>query len=474
MSFKRTFFKSISSYAIYNYLSQAFEFLATIILSRLLLPEEYGFVAIINIFAGFILLFANVGIGQSVIRSNYGYTFHKHLYSLSVWIGFGLMFTLILLSYPIAFFFNNNALILPTILISVKFVFDSFTYIPFAILSKKLEFNVIGKAKLWGALFQILLTIILAYIGFSYWALIIPLISSPIIQYLYLKGKTGIHFSLYGWNATKRILYKIRSLMGNLSLNNMIGYWAGNADKVIIGRLYTQADLGLYNRAFRFIQITNRLITGIFSTVLFPSLKKLMDEKGDAHKEYLDILRIITLLNLPVIIILVVFPEELVRILWGENWIGVYEFLPYVALILIFNSLLSTTASVFILYEKERNMFFINLLNSILTIAIVTAGGFISMMHIIIFLTLGNILITMPVFVYYGFYKSFKYPPVMLVKFWLPVMLFSLMLFISIYFDLPYVKIPVFIAYLLLLLFELKSSVEGVLVFLFKKIRFKI
>ena len=428
MSFKRTFFKSISTYAVYNYLSQAFEFLATIILSRLLLPEEYGLVAIINIFAGFILLFANVGIGQSVIRSDYGYTFHKHLYNLSVWIGFTLMLIMISLSYPIAFFFGNNKLILPTILISLKFVLDSFTYIPFAILSKQLQFNIIGKAKLWGALFQIALTIILAYLGFSYWALIIPLTLGPVIQFLYLRKKVNIRYTFYGWRSVKRQLFRIRSLMGHLSLNNLIGYWSNNADKVVIGRLYSQAELGLYNRAFRFIQIANRLITGIFSTVLFPSLKKLMDDKGNARREYLDILRIISLFNLPVVFILVVFPEELVRILWGENWLGVYPFLPYVAMILIFNSILSTTSSVFILYEKERNLFIINLVNSLLTIGIIIAGGLISMMHIIIFMTLGLFFITVPIFVFFGFYKSFKISPKLFLPFWLQQIIKSVIL----------------------------------------------
>ncbi len=467
MSFKRGFFKSISTFALYNYLSQAFEFLATIILSRLLLPEEYGFVAIINIFAGFIQLFSNVGIGHSVVRSDYRYTFHRHLYSLSVWMGVALMLVLSGLSYPIAYFFSNPALVLPTILISFKFVFDSFTYIPFALLSKALQFKYIGRAKLLGAVFQIILTIILALLGFSYWALIIPLILGPIVQFYYLKDKVDIRFRLYGWKSARLILHKIHSLMGSLSLNNMINYWSGNADKVVIGRLYTQADLGLYNRAFRFIMLTNRLITGIFNTVLFPSLKKLIDEKGDANKEYLDILRIITVFNLPVVFVLVVFPSELVRILWGLNWSGVSEFLPYVGMILVFNSIISTTPSVFILYGKERNMFLINLVNSILTISFVIAGGLFSMMHIIIFLALGYIFITVPVNIYFGFYRSFRVETIVILRFWMPVLLFALLLFMSVFFRWPLLRLLVFPAYGAFMLYELRSSVRGVLEFLY-------
>lgn len=461
MSFKKTFFKSISSFAIYNYIIQALEFLSTIILSRLLLPEEYGFVAMIAVFSGFIQLFSNVGIGQSVIRSDYGYTFHKHLYSLSVWMGFGLTATMVLMAWPIAQFFNNKALFIPTILIAFKFIIDSFTYIPYALLSKQLRFNTIGKTRLYSSIFQIALTILMAWAGFSYWSLIIPLILSPGIQFLYLRANVDMRFRLFGWKATKRVFLKIKSLMGNLSLNNLIGYWAGNTDKIIVGKFYTQTDLGLYNRAFRFIQFTHKLITGIFSTVLFPSLKNLMDQGGDVNKEYLDILRIITLFNMPVVFILVIFPDELVYYLWGSNWMGVAEFLPYIGILLIYQSILGTMPGVFILYGKERNLLIINTVNTFLTILFVIAGSFYSMLHILIFLTAGIVWVTMPLNLYFGFYKAFGCSKGLLVKFSLPLVIFGTGLLITIFYQSPLVLV-IILTYVFISLFALRKSLNDV------------
>ncbi|MGM0612398.1 MAG: oligosaccharide flippase family protein [Bacteroidota bacterium] len=466
MSFKRTFFKNISTFAVYNYMTQGTEFLATIILSRLLLPEEYGFVAIIYIFVGFIRLFANLGVGVAVVRSDYRYTYHKHLLSLAIWLGFTLSVTLSLLSYPIAIFFNNMALILPTIVISIKFIFDSFTIIPFAILSKELNFNIVGKIRFFGTGVQIVFMIIFAYLGFSYWSLIIPIIFNPIVQYLLLRKKVALPLKVYGWRATKRMAYKIRSLMGNLSLNNLVRYWSNHADKVVIGRLYTQADLGLYNRAFRFIKITNQLVTGIFSSVLFPSLKKLMEEKGNANSEFLDIIRIITLFNLPIVAILVVFPETLVNILWGQEWTGVAQFLPYVGIVVVYNSIISTMSSVFLLYGKERNLFLINLVNSVITILLVIIGGMFSIMHIIRFLTLGYIFFIIPINIYFGFYRSFKFKPKKMLRFWIPSLIFGMLLLPSIYYSWNQAKWIVLLVYFVFLLYELKSSVIGSLKFL--------
>lgn len=462
MSFKKKFLKNVSRFALFSYVSQALEFISTIVLSRVLVPEEYGFVAIITVFSGFILLFANVGVGTSVVRSDYGHTFHRYMFNLSIWMGVFFTIILMLMSYPVSVFFDDPKLILPIVVISVKFVFDSFTYIPYAILAKQLKFNHIGTAKLSGSVVQIGLSILMAYTGFSYWSLIVPMLISPVFQFLYLRKKVDVPLAFFGWKKTIYGFRMIKKLMGSLSLINLISYWSENVDKVVIGKMYSQADLGLYNRAFRFIMLSSRLVTGIFSTVLFPSLKDLMDQKGDVHKEYLDLLRIITLLNVPFLVILAIFPKQLVFILWGNDWMGVADYLPYVAIILVYQSIVNTMYSVFILYEKEKMLLLINILNTALTIAFVVVGGFYSMRHILIFLTLGMLLISIPLNIYFGFYKAFSYQKGPLLKFWLPLIGFGLAMFYTVCFD-HYVPLIITISlFVVYLLFSIKNSIKKI------------
>lgn len=470
MSFKKNFFKSIGSFAIFNYITQGLEFFSTIILSRLLLPEEYGFVAIILIFSGFIQLFSDVGIGSSVVRSDYGETFHRHLYSLSVWLGTFLATIMMLLSYPIGILFNDMGLVIPAIIMSFRFVLDSFTYIPYAILAKKLDFKNVGIAKLYGTGLQIFFTIVLAFLGLSYWSLIIPLVFGPVFQLFFLRTKVKLPFRLYGWKATLRIANKIKSLMGYLSLLNLITYWSSNADKLIIARLYTQAELGLYNRAFRFVMISSRLITGIFHTVLFPSLKKLMSENGPVNKEYLDILRIISLFNMPIVLILLLFPNELVLILWGRAWIGVSEFLPYIAIILIFKPLLQTTSSVYILYEKEKVLTYVNIITSFLKLTFVLIGSLISLMHMILFICLNLILVNVPLHGYFGFYKSFGFKKFALIKFWIPMMIFGCGLVYSVYFHDIILRILMLVLLNSYLIYGLRKTINETIFTLKRKI----
>jgi O-antigen/teichoic acid export membrane protein len=463
MSFKKAFFKNISSFASFSYISQGLEFFSTVILSRLLLPEEYGFVAIIVVFTGFMHLFASVGIGASIVRSDYRGTFHQHLHSLSIWIGLVLALSMVLLAYPIAYFFEDNKLIVPTMLVSFRFIFESLGYVPSAILSKKLKFRELGIVNLIQSGFIIILSIILAFLGFSYWSLIIPLIFAPLLTYAYLISKVDLQLRIYGWRATKMVFIKIRSLMGYMSVSTLFTYWAANVDKVIIGRLYTQAELGLYNRAFRFIGLATKLITGIFSRVLFPSLKKLMQEKGNVRKESLDILRIVTLFNMPILLILLIFPNELVILLWGKEWAGVSYFLPYIAVILIFVSMLRTITPVYLLYNRERTLTAINIFESVSRVVVIIIGGFFSINHIIIFITLNILFISIPIHGYYGFYKSFGYNKAEVLKFWLPYTLTGIGIFLSIYFQDMILRVVMLLVFNALLLINLRTTIRETL-----------
>ncbi len=428
MSFKRTFYKNITNVAAYTYLSQGIEFLSTIVLSRLLLPEEYGIVAIINLFGGFIQLFANAGIGQSLIRSDYGPTFHRHLFNLSVWLGMLLSIMLASLAFPIAAFFDDPRLLLPTIVMSARFLTDSFNYIPSAYLAKKLKFKAREVARLIATSFAIVLMIILAFAGFSYWALVIPMTVSPLIQYRVLYNKTGIKIKIYGIKAAWFTLKKIKGLMGNLTIINTIRYGGQNIDKLIIGKLYTVGDLGIYNRAFRFSKLSNKLVVRLFGSILFPSLKKLQEGGGDINSEYKDTLGILSLILFPISAVLIAIPGPLVSLLWGQNWIGVAYFMPFIGIIIIFQSLMGTISGVFLVYRKERNMTYVTLFTSLVYAASIIVGSFYSIQMIIILVTSTKVLVSAPIFIYFGFYKAFKFPIKTLVWFWLPKIVISSLL----------------------------------------------
>jgi O-antigen/teichoic acid export membrane protein len=88
MSFKKTTFRHIFQIGSYKYAAHVLNFMASVILARLLLPEEYGLVAMIMVVANFARILSGEGIASDIIRSKYGYTYHKSLMNLAIFLGF--------------------------------------------------------------------------------------------------------------------------------------------------------------------------------------------------------------------------------------------------------------------------------------------------------------------------------------------------------------------------------------------------
>ncbi len=456
MGFKKDFIRNTARFGSYTYMVQIIEFVSTIVLSRLISPEEYGFVALIIIFSGFIFVLTNVGIKHAIIRNDYDKAKTKRFFSLSIWIGLTLFVFFTLLAYPIALFYDNMELILPTIVMGFIFIFESVSFVPGSLATKELKFNILGSASVIKTIFQVILMIILAFLGFSYWSLIIPLTLSPLVKFIYLSRKMDVSPAFYTFHDAYDLLKEIRSLVGSITISGIFNYWSRNIDNLLIGKFFGDASLGLYNRAYRFIYLATRLVTTVFGIVLFPSLKKLKDEGGNVNKEFLTILGGLSIFNYPIGFALILLAKPIVLILWGEDWTGVIQFLPYVGILILIQTIFSATSDFYVLQNKEKTVLKLSIISTVLSIIAIIFGVFYSALHVIIFYTLAN-LILIPVQVIIGFYKALKFNIQELLAFWAPKFIMGLLLVYFTYFD-HYIGLVIiaviYLAHLLLYLRE--------------------
>jgi O-antigen/teichoic acid export membrane protein len=174
-------------------------------------------------------------------------------------------------------------------------------------------------------------------------------------------------------------------------------------------------------------------MTGLFGKVLYPSLKDLMKKGGNVNKEYLNLLGIISLINYPIAAILIFFSEPIVRVLWSETWIQVAELLPYIGVLILTQTLNSTTGNIFILYGKEKMLFRLGIPSNIIMIAAIASGALFSYVHILIFYALSFRAINLPLVMHYGFKLSFGFEMKEILSFWLPKILLSLLIILSIW-----------------------------------------
>lgn len=435
MSFKKTFFKNVLVTGGYNYLSQLIIFLSSFITARLLLPENYGLVGLITVFTNFISVFADSGISLAVIKSDYRNSYHKGMDGLSFYIGLTLFGLTSLLAWPIATFYENEALMLPAIVLSFTFVTRSLSIVRSALLSKALRFSDIGKITLLNTIISIILTILLAYLGAEHWAIIIPQIITSIISIIYYEVKTKLGYSFYSLKYVAVAFRHTRDSIQNLLGFNLINYWSRNADNLIVGKLYGVGELGIYNRAYSLLTLPLSLVTGLMSTVLYPSLKKLSLEGGDINKEYIFVLKVISIIVYPLAFIFIMFPTELVSVLWGQSWIAVAGLLPYFGLLIFGQSLLSTTGNVLVLLNKERNLMIGGWVGAFFTIAGISIGAFYSVKGIAQFYSLFFIIFVLPFNAIYIFKNALAFNLRQLLIFWPPIILISVGIWLSCYFE---------------------------------------
>ncbi|MGD2035566.1 MAG: oligosaccharide flippase family protein [Bacteroidales bacterium] len=421
MGFKKTFLKNASAYGGYSYLSWFFDTLvSTIILSRFLGPSEYGFVALISVFSGFVLMFADTGLSFAVIRSDYGLKYHKIVFNLTIWVGVFLCLILCLLAYPITLIYEKPALFWPTIVISTQFLTNSINIVPLAILRKKLEFRFIGFLNFIAVVFTITLMIILAVLGFSYWSLILPLIVKPIFRHFFLerKLKFGVHF--YGWKLTRLGIKKTRSLLESVSIFNVINYFARNADNFAIGKFYGEANLGLYDRAYKFLYMARRLINSTIGPVLFPSLVDIKSKGEEYRQHFLDILGMLNVFNIFIAVPLMLLAKPIALILWGQDWIGVAEYMPYIGAIIPLQTLLIAVMDLYVVENREKALLSLGIPMQLILVSGIVAGAFFSALHIVRGYAIAFIFVQTPVSLYFGHYRILKFRPKQIFRFWVP------------------------------------------------------
>jgi O-antigen/teichoic acid export membrane protein len=432
MNFKRVFLKNSLIAGGFTYLTQVIVFLGSIVTSRVLKPSDFGIVALITVFSGFISMFSDSTISFGVIRCSYRYTYHKGIHVVSILTGILMCILTLAILYPVSLFYKNTTIILPGTAIAILFIIKAFNVVPLAVLQKELRFAVAGRIVLIATLSGIICSILLAFGGFKFWSLIWSQYAVAIVTWLLLQRKSG--YSLY--TRKKKIIVKsfllTRSVIGRMIGFNTVNYWARNADNLLVGKYYGTPDLGIYNRAYQMLMLPLALITGIFTSVLYPSLVRHKERGGDVENEYAFVLKLISFINLPLAIILILFPEQFVHLLWGDQWMKVAELLPYFGVLILTQTLFSTLGTVLMIEKHEKVLMYSGWVGAVCMVGGIVYGLFISLTAIAAFYALSYIVLVLPFNLIYVIHYKLKFRK--LTRLLLPQIILSVLIWISIYY----------------------------------------
>lgn len=339
------FKKGIMYTAMGKYSIVIVQLLVQAVLSRILTPAEYGIVSAVNIFLVFFQLLADFGIGPAIIQ-NKDLTRKEvnSIFSFSLYIAFGLGILFVFLGYPMSLFYGNEVFIPISMILAIAVFFYGILVVPQSLLLKEQNFRLVNLTTVAGALVSGVVSIILAFLGFSYYAIIIGNTTKAITLFIVFYIKTESKISLkFDWGPLK----KIYSFSRNQFLFNFINYFSRNLDNLLIGRYFSSSALAYYDRAYQVSLYPNQVLTSVVTSVIHPILSDYADEKERIKRVYLRISNLLATLGLPLSVFLFFSAEEVILFLFGMQWEGSIMTFQILALSVWLQMILSSTGGIF-------------------------------------------------------------------------------------------------------------------------------
>ncbi len=298
----------------------AMRVLFTMVLARLLTPEDFGLIATATIVTSFAELFVQFGFGQSLVQKKKispqdvgtAYTC-----SLALGVAFGL--STLALAEPLAHFFEQPALAPVLRMLALLFPIKSLNQIQYGILQREMKFKALaGRDALSYLIGYGMAGIGLAILGYGVYALVWAILLQAVVYSILLSVsqqsyKIRFSYSSQSFNA-------LFSFGKNLTLAKIFNYAATRGDYFIISKMLGAAPLGYYSRGYSLMNIPNNLAGRSVDTVLFSDFSKNQENRSKVAttlgKAYLMILRV----TLPALPWFFFYAEEIVLLLLGEQW----------------------------------------------------------------------------------------------------------------------------------------------------------
>lgn len=306
-------------------LAQGVSFFVSLILARMLLPEEYGTVALVLVFINLANVFVTNGLGESLIqRSDVKQKEFSTMFYCSLFFSILLYLLLYLSSSFIAKFYNNNELILIIRILGLQVPLSSINTIQQAYVSKNMMFKKFFYSTLGGTVISGIIGIILAYKGAGIWALVVQYMLNTIIN-------TCILFITVRWRPTlefdKNSASSLFEYGWKLVMAQFINQFYIEIKNLSIGKIYTTADLAAYNKGEQFPSVLVMNINNAISSVLFPAMSLANQKKGKLKELTRKSMLTSSYVIFPIIMGLMATAEPLIRLLLTEKWLICVPFL---------------------------------------------------------------------------------------------------------------------------------------------------
>ncbi|HWX29669.1 MAG TPA: lipopolysaccharide biosynthesis protein [Steroidobacteraceae bacterium] len=308
----------------------ATQVISTIVLARILMPEDFGLVAMVSAITGYISLFVDLGTRDAVAQHT---RLSEEEASALFWItaAAGFSFTVVTLSCAplIAGFYGLPKLKAITMALSVPFMLSALYYQQYALMRRALMFRKLAIIDISGNLIGTALAILLAHLGYGYWALVWkPAITAFVTA-------CGVWATCGWWPGRPAFTQEVKKIV-RFGLN-VTGFLVAESvgrslDRVALGHRFGPRELGFYQNALNVYDNALGVSANALHNVATATLSKLRDDVDALKRAWSTALSSLAFFAAPAFAVLAVVGQDLVVLLLGAKWSSAGVILSVIAL----------------------------------------------------------------------------------------------------------------------------------------------
>ena len=359
-----------------TFASQGFKFAAgmaaTVVLARLLRPEDYGLVGMVAVVTGFVTMFKDLGLSAATVqREEVTHEQVSTLFWVNVALSLGVGILTALAAPLVAWFYGEPRLAAVTLAYCAGFLFGGLTVQHEALLRRQMRFGALALSEILALLASITATVVLAWRGWGYWALVAGHLSLSLVY-------MACVWVACGWRPGRPSRGAgVRSMLafgGNFTGFSVVNYFARNLDNLLIGRFWGSQQLGLYAKAYQLLLLPIDQINSPVTTVAVPALSRLNDSPERYRRVYLRIMEKVAMLTMPAVALMISVSDWVVLVVLGPQWAEAGRIFAVLGVAALLQPVNNTTGWLFITQGRTRDMFRWGLLGGSIIIASIVAG----------------------------------------------------------------------------------------------------
>ncbi len=314
--------------------AQLVSFVVSIILARLLEPSYYGTIAIVNIFIALANVFVTSSFGNSLIqKKNADEVDFSSVFYLNILIGV-ILYACVFFAAPYIASFYGMEILSPVLrVMGLRLIVAGVNSVQHAYVSKHMMFKRFFWATLGGTVGSAIVGITMAYMGFGVWALAAQYMFNSIVDTLVL-------WFTVRWRP--KLVVSLKRLKGLFSYGwkflaaSLLDTGYTELRSLVIGKMYTSADLAFYNKGRSFPNLIVTNINTTIKSVLFPSMAQGQDKNGYIKAMTRRSIRVSSYIMMPLMVGLALVAKPFIELLLTEKWLPCVPYLQISCIVMAF------------------------------------------------------------------------------------------------------------------------------------------